>query len=56
MIENLSTLVNLESLYIVHNQVRIVQNLSALVNLRVLELGDNRIKVSVHSFLYIKTK
>lgn len=44
-IENLLTLVNLEALYIVHNQIRAVENLSTLVNLRVLELGDNRIKV-----------
>lgn len=46
MIENLSSLVNLEALYVVHNQLRTIENLSALVNLRVLELGDNRIKVS----------
>ncbi len=44
--ENLSTLINIEALYIVHNQIRIIENLSTLVNLRVLELGDNRIKVS----------
>jgi Leucine-rich repeat (LRR) protein len=41
--------VNLEALYLVHNQIRVVENLSALVNLRVLELGDNRIKVCLIS-------
>jgi Leucine-rich repeat (LRR) protein len=46
VLENLSTLINTEALYVVHNQIQIVDNLSALVNLRVLELGDNRIKVS----------
>ena len=46
VIENLSTLINLEALFIVHNQIRTVENLSTLVKLRVLELGDNRIKVS----------
>jgi len=45
VVENLSTLVNVEALYMVHNQIRTVENLSLLVNLRVLELGDNRIKV-----------
>lgn len=38
-------LVNIEALFVVHNQLRTIENLSVLVNLRVLELGDNRIKV-----------
>jgi hypothetical protein len=46
IIENLLTLINLECLYIVHNQIRTIENVSTLVNLRVLELGDNRIQVS----------
>jgi Leucine-rich repeat (LRR) protein len=45
VIENLSSLVNIETLYVVHNQIRVIENVSMLINLRVLELGDNRIKV-----------
>lgn len=47
LIENLTTLIEIESLFLVHNQIRTVENLSTLVNLRVLELGDNRIKVRI---------
>lgn len=54
VIQNLSTLINLEALYLVHNQLRTIENLSTLVNLRVLELGDNRIKVSFVSIIEIQ--